>query len=161
MVDLIALQARDCGMDLESLLIDNYGDLVTYPHELPGTTTPFDLLFIGLGSDIDPGNAMGVYASSEVSDEEHPDAYNIGGFSDPAFDRLIESAKTSYDQAERVRLYRQAQEELAAQLPALFLWHMAITGAVRPTVATVAGPLDLTVPSWSWAPERLVVVANP
>jgi ABC-type transport system substrate-binding protein len=81
----------------------------------------------------------------------------MGGFSDPAFDRLVTEAGVTYDQAERTRLYRQAQEELAARLPALFLWNQALTNAVRPTVATVDGPLDLTLPNWAWQPERLVV----
>ena len=161
MADLIAAQARDCGMDLESLVIDDYGDLVTYPHHIPGTETPFDIVVVGLGSDVDPGNALSWYASSEVSDAKHPDAANMGGFSDPAFDRLLAEAKVTYDQAERTRLYRQAQEELAARLPALFLWNMALTNALRSTVATADGPLDLTVPNWAWQPERMVVVSNP
>ncbi len=140
MVDLIAAQARDCGMDLESLLVDDYGDLFTYPHDIPGTKTPFDLLLIVYGTGVGPADSLQWYTSSVVSDEEHPDGGNMGGFSDPAFDRLLAEAGATYDQADQVRLYRQAQEELAAQLPALFLWNQALTDAVRPTVATVDGP---------------------
>ena len=81
----------------------------------------------------------------------------MGGLSDPAFDRLLAEAGVTYDQADGASLYRQAQEELAAQLPALFLWNQALTEAVRPTVATVDGPLDLTLPDWSWQLERMVV----
>jgi ABC-type transport system substrate-binding protein len=157
MVDLIAAQARACGMDLESLLIDDYGDLLTYPHDIPGTKTPFDLLLIVYGTGVDPADSLEWYTSSYVSDEEHPDAGNMSGLSDPAFDRLLAEAGVTYDQADRASLYRQAQEELAAQLPALFLWNQALTNAVRPTVATVDGPIDLTLPNWAWQPERLVV----
>jgi ABC-type transport system substrate-binding protein len=157
MVDLIAAQARDCGMDLESLPVDGYGDLVTYPHYIPGTKTPFDLFLVVYPTAIGPADSLQWYTSAEVSDEEHPDAGNMGGFSDPAFDRLLAEAGVTYDQADRVSLYRQAQEELAAQLPAIFLWNQALTEAVRPTVATVDGPLDLTLPNWAWQPERLVV----
>ena len=160
MVDLIAAQARDCGMDLESLLIGDYGDLPTYPHDIPGTKTPFDLFLAVYGTGVGPAESLQWYISSYVSDEEHPDFGNMGGLSDPAFDRLLAEAGVTYDQAGRASLYRQAQEELAAQLPALFLWNQALTNAVRPTVATVDGPLDLTLPNWAWQPERLVVAAS-
>jgi len=157
MVDLIAAQARACGMDLESLLIDDYGDLSTYPHDIPGTKTPFDLLLVVYFTGVGPADSLQWYTSSEVSDQEHPDGGNMGGLSDPAFDRLLAEAGATYDQAGRASLYRQAQEELAARLPALFLWNQALTEAVRSTVATVDGPIDLTLPNWSWQPERLVV----
>ena len=158
MVDLIAAQARDCGMDLGSLPVDDYGDLFTYPHDIPGTKTPFDLLLVVYGTGVGPADSLQWYTSSVVSDEEHPDGGNIGGFSDPAFDRLLAEAAVTYDQTGGASLYRQAQEELAAQLPALFLWNQALTNAVRSTVATVDGPIDLTLPDWAWQPERLVVV---
>jgi ABC-type transport system substrate-binding protein len=161
MVDLIAAQARACGMDLESLLIDDYGDLLTYPHDIPGTKTPFDLLLVVYGTGVDPADSLEWFTSAEVSDEEHPDGGNMSGLSDPAFDRLLAEAGATYDQADRASLYRQAQEELAAQLPALFLWNRAVTDAVRPTVATIDGPLDLTLPNWAWQPERLVVTEEP
>ena len=66
----------------------------------------------------------------------------------------------TYDQAERVSLYRQAQEEIAAQLPYLFLWAANRYDAVRSAVTTVDGPLDLAVPNWAWQPERLVVAES-
>ncbi len=165
MVDLIAAQARDCGMDLRSLPLEGLwsgstspaADLLTYPHHIPGTKTPFDLLLVQYNTGVDPADSLQLYTSSEVSDEEHPYGANMGGFSDPAFDRLLAEAGATYDQAGRASLYRQAQEELAAQLPALFLWNRPVTDAVRPTVATVDGPLDLTLPNWAWQPERLVV----
>ncbi len=157
MADLIAAQARDCGMHLESLPIEGYGDLVTYPHDIPGTETPFDLLLIVYITGVSPADSLVYYTSSQVSDAERPDGMNMGGWSDPEFDRLLAAAEDTYDQAGRALLYRQAQEELAAQLPALFLWNQALTDAVRPTVATVDGPLDLTLLNWAWQPERLVV----
>lgn len=58
-------------------------------------------------------------------------------------------------------MYRQAQEELAAQLPAIFLWAGYGYDALRPVAATVDGPLDLAAPYWAWQPERLVVAATP
>ncbi len=133
MVDLIASQARDCGMDLRTLPLEDFwagstspaGGLFTYPHHLPGTDTPFDLMvFGGSGSGADPANGpiSSYFPSSQITDAEHPENANFGGFSDPAFDRLIADANATYDQADRARLLREAQEELAAQVPAIFLW---------------------------------------
>jgi len=103
-----------------------------------------------------------LFDSSSVSDAKHPENPNIGGFSDPAFDRLLAAGIATYDQAERTGIYRRAQEELAAQVPAIFLWAYLTQDDVRSAVATATGPLDLTAPNWAWQPERLVVeAANP
>ena len=164
MADLIATQARACGMDLKSVPTtydDIVGKLLQYPHDIPGTKTPFDLYFAAWIGGPDP-DITSIYASSAITDAAHPDGGggttgNFGGFSDPAFDRLLKAGKATYDQAERTRIYRQAQEELAAQLPAIFLWAAKGYDAMRSAVTTVSGPLDLTVPNWAWQPERLVV----
>jgi ABC-type transport system substrate-binding protein len=164
MADLIVAQARDCGMDLHGL--PTGWEVLTemlsaYPHNVPGTRTPFDLYLGGWIGGPDPGEAS-VYATSAITDAEHPDGSggatgNFGGFSDPAFDRLVAAGRATYDQAERTRIYRQAQEELAAQVPAIFLWAANGYDALRSTVTTVDGPLDLTAPNWAWQPERIVV----
>jgi ABC-type transport system substrate-binding protein len=65
-------------------------------------------------------------------------------------------AMATCDQAARAGLYRQVQQELAAQLPYVFLRAANGFGVVCSTVATVDGPLDLTAPNWAWQPERLV-----
>ena len=166
MADLIASQARDCGMDIRQdyLGTDAYDSVYQYPHDIPGTRTPFDLLLNGWTSNPDPDIAS-TYITAAITDAKHPDGSgeitgNFGGFSDPAFDRLIAAGRATYDQAERTRIYRQAQEELAAQVPAIFLWAANGYDALRLTVTTVDGSLDLTVPNWAWQPERLVVTAS-
>jgi peptide/nickel transport system substrate-binding protein len=167
MADLIALQARDCGMDLRSLPTswdDILGKLLQYPHNLPGTHTPFDLYLGGWENLPDPADALRIYASSNITDAKHPDGSqerpNSIGFTDPALDRLLEAASSTYDETERTRLYREVQQELAAQLPMLFLWASATYDVVRSTVTTVDGPLDLEAPHWAWQPERLVVLKS-
>jgi ABC-type transport system substrate-binding protein len=167
MADLIALQARDCGMDLRSRPItfdDILDTLLQYPHDIPGTQTPFDLYLGGWSVVLDPADGLGLYATSNITDAKHPDGTiqaNFTGFTDPVVDRLLEAAMSTYDQAERARLYRQVQQELAAQVPYVFLWASTSYDAVRSAVSTVDGPLDLTAPNWAWQPERLVVAANP
>jgi len=164
MADLIASQARDCGMDLggRQLADDAYDSFFNYPHDIPGTNAPFDLVLSGWSGGPDPDMAS-IYASSAITDAAHPRgegaSANFGGFSDPAFDRLIAAGKATYDQAERTRIYREAQEELASQVPAIFLWAANSYDALRTAVTTVDGPLDLTSPNWAWQPERMVVAS--
>jgi ABC-type transport system substrate-binding protein len=164
MTDLVAAQARDCGMDLRARPVswDQIVGLLQYPHLIPGTRTPFDL-YLGLYGLLpgDPDFALETLVSTYISDAAHPDGNSDEGadwtgFSDPALDSLVEQAKATYDRADQVRLYRQAQEEIAAQQPYLFLWASNTYDIVRSAVATVDGPLDLTAPNWAWQPERLV-----
>jgi peptide/nickel transport system substrate-binding protein len=163
MADLIALQARECGMDLRSRPAPR-GDLSVpgfflYPHLLPGTDQPFDLYLGGFSNTADPGPFVWL-VSSQVTDAEHPDGFNIGGFADPVVDRLVEAAMATYDQAERARLYRDAQREVAAQVPLVFLWADTSFDAMRAAVTTVDGPLDLEAPNWTWRLERMVVLES-
>ncbi len=163
MADLIAYQAGECGMDLRTRPM-TFDDIITmldnFPHDIPGTTTPFDLYIGGWTSAPDPAYPLSLFDSSNASDAAHPNYPNLGGFSDPAFDRLLAAGFASYDQAERTGIYRQAQEELAAQVPAIFLWALFSQDDLRSAVATATGPLDLTATNWTWQPERMVVVAS-
>jgi ABC-type transport system substrate-binding protein len=164
MADLIAREARDCGMDLKSLQLDRWTGiepmLSNYPHVIPGTTAPFDLFLVLWTTGPDPADGLGIYTSAQASSSEHPDHPNTGGFSDPAFDRLMDAGAATYGQAERTRIYRQAQEELTTQVPAIFLWAANGYDALRSAVTTVDGPLDLTAPNWAWQPERMVVATS-
>ena len=165
MADLIAGQARDCGMDLRSrptTFDDILNTLLQYPHDIPGTHTPFDLYIGGWSTVVDPADGFGLYASSNITDAKHPDQTtraNFTGFMDPVVDRLLEAATSTYDQVERTSLYRQAQQELAAQVPYVFLWASTSYDVVRSAVTVLGGPLDLTTPNWAWQPERMVVAA--
>ena len=161
MADLLALQARDCGMDVraEDLGTDAYFSVFTYPHLIPGTKTPFDLMLWGSDGGPDPDIGLSAYASTAIADAAHPDGFNFGGFSDPAFDALVAAGRATYDQAERTRIYRGAQEGLAAQVPAIFLSAWSGYDALRSAVTSVDGPLDLAAPYWAWQPERMVVAA--
>jgi peptide/nickel transport system substrate-binding protein len=163
MADLIASQARDCGMDLRSRPT-RFDDLLTmlnhYPHNIPGTNHPVDL-YVGIWAiGVDPADGFDFFASSNISDAKHPDGFNWTGFSDPTLDALVTAGRATYDPAARTRIYREAQQELAAQQPYLFLWANNTYDVVRAAVRTVGGPLDLTVPNWTWQPERMVVAAS-
>jgi ABC-type transport system substrate-binding protein len=161
MADLVANQARECGMDLHSRAVpkNTFFEVFTYPHDIPGTKTPFDLLLgAWIGVQAEPW-ILGPYLSSHITDGKNPSDENLIGFSDPAVDRLINAAMSTYDQAKRAGYYRQVQEELAAQLPNIFLFAYNSYDLVRAAVSTVDGPLDLTALYWPAQPERLVVTA--
>ncbi len=153
--DLIAFQARDCGMDLASSpqkLADIYA-LNKPPHYIPGTKTPFDLQIGGWLTGVDPGSILSSFHSSNAE-------YGLGGFSDPTLDSLLDAGAATYDRAERTRVYRQAQELLATEMPMIFFYALYGVDDLRPAVATADGPLDLATPYWAWQPERLVVVSD-
>jgi len=161
MADLIAAQARDCGTDLRTLPLgeDVYYRALYYPHHIPGTQTPWDLFLYGLGLSSDPAPYW--FTSSQIPSAKNPDSSNSSGFSDPLVDRLDAAQASTYDQAERARLLRQEQQEIAAQVPAIFLWIDTTHDAVRSAVTTVDGPLDLTVPNWALPQlSRIVVTAT-
>ena len=105
---------------------DIFPAMLTYPHDVPGIEHALRPLIGGFDLGADPASGLADYITSAINDAEHNDwsTYtNMGGFSDPAFDRLVEAGKATYDQAERTRIYRAAQEELASQLPVIFLWN--------------------------------------
>ena len=167
LADRISADARNCGMELVVRPLE-FGAIQAmfgeYPHTIPGTNQPFDI-YLGICggtciTGVDPDDSLSVLASSSATDAEHPDNANHGGFSDAAYDALLEAGKSTYDQAERARIYQQAQQELASQLPAIFLFANESYDVVRTAVATVDGPLDLDAPNWAWRPERMVVAAS-
>jgi ABC-type transport system substrate-binding protein len=161
--DLIALQARDCGMDLASMPVrfdeDIRALIAAYPHAIPGTKQPFDLYLGAWGNFPDPGTMTAAFDSRLITGPTRPDgnANDMIGFRDPEVDRLIDAALATYDKAERARIYRALQEVLAAQQPELFLWSPWQFGAVTSAVSTAGGSLDRTAPGWFCQPETLVV----
>ena len=168
MADLIALQAADCGMELTVDPVRFAGDIFAmienYPHDIPGTTTPFDLYLGAWGTFPDPGQSSGQWQSTTITSTARPDgsSNNMIGFADATADRLLAAAMNTDDQAERARLYRELQQELAAQQPVLFLWTFRAYAAVSPRVVSIGEPLDLRAPDWYWQPEKLaLLVASP
>jgi peptide/nickel transport system substrate-binding protein len=167
MVDLIAKDGRDCGIDLRSLPseLDPILDMLRwFPHAIPGTDRPFDIYVGGLTTGFDPGSFTSV-ASWHAATAEHPDAElrggNLSGLADAVVDNLVREGRATYDQAERARIYRELQREVAARLPVMFLWGANRTDLVRSAVAEVDGPLDLAATNWAWRPERMVLADGP
>ncbi len=59
---------------------------------------------------------------------------NNGGYSNPAYDALVQKSTTLQNQAERMRLFDEAEKILNADLPILPLFHASKTYALRKTV---------------------------
>jgi len=168
MADLVALQAADCGMELSVHPVTFEGDIFTmienYPHDIPGTTKPFDLYLGGWGGVPDPGTSQDQWRSATVTRPDLPDgsSNNMIGFADATADRLLAAAMDTNDQRDRARFYRELQQEFAAQQPVLFLYSLRAYSAVNSRLESVGQPLDLRAPHWYWQPEKLALpVAEP
>jgi ABC-type transport system substrate-binding protein len=156
MAQLISGEVRDCGIALTLSLSDFDGDLrkiLQPPNTGPGTDRPFDLYLLIWGNGWDPLSHLFDPAATLTQQQDGAD---FGGFSDPRVADLLARLQTTYDVDERADLYRQYQEILAEQQPALFLWHQARLDAASTGLRTTAGPLDLNLAHWYAFPERLV-----
>jgi ABC-type transport system substrate-binding protein len=160
-VELMALQALDCGMELHPRPLDFERSLLPmaneYPHVLPGTDQPFDAYFGGTGLSPDP-DLFDLFHSSEITapDKVGP---NFGGYANADVDKLLEASRTTYDVAERTRIIRQLQVALADDHPALFGYTFRSRVAMDARIETVAGgELDLSAPLWDWQFERIGLV---
>jgi peptide/nickel transport system substrate-binding protein len=155
--ELISLETRDCGMDLTLAQGDfsgNLGQLHTWPNTGPGTDKPFDLYLLGWVNTFDPSSRL--FDPGDISTEQNPYGSNIGGISDSRLTDILAKVRTIYDIDQRAALYRQYQEVLAEEQPALFLWHESRLDAAASALRTIDGPLDLNATRWYAFPERLV-----
>jgi ABC-type transport system substrate-binding protein len=154
----VALEARDCGMDLQPTQGDFGGGLrsiLTWPNHAPDSEEPFDLYLVVFGGGWDP--LTHVFASDAITTEANPNGVNFGGFSDPRLDELIRGLETTYDLNARADLFRQYQQIVTEEQPALFAWFQARLDAAAKGLRTVDGALDLDAPHWFAFPERLVL----
>jgi ABC-type transport system substrate-binding protein len=157
-VNLMSLFARDCGMDLKANQEDFGGALATilsWPNTPPGSKEPFDLYLLGWVTGLDPMPLQ--YTSAEVTRADDPNGINFGGFSNADLDRIVADLDTTYDLDRRADLYRQYQEIVLSEQPALFAYGATRQIVLRPGLARVNGPVDLSAMNWSSAPEQLVL----
>jgi ABC-type transport system substrate-binding protein len=83
----------------------------------------------------------------------------MGGFTNARIDEIVDKLLTTYNIDARAALYREYQAIVADQQPVLFAWHHVRLVALAPGLQSVDGPLDLGATNWSWAPERMVLLA--
>jgi peptide/nickel transport system substrate-binding protein len=90
----------------------------------------FEVLQLGWSGRIDPDNNIANYLSTGGGQ-------NVAGFSDPALDELLTRARTSTDQAERVRLYGEVVTTIHQADPIVYLYRQRNLTGVSDTASGV------------------------
>jgi ABC-type transport system substrate-binding protein len=168
LAELVATEARDCGMDLtvktgtgDQLLRGLPGDhpISRWPNHPPGSDQPFDMFLIGSvgGHDPDPAQQLECFKSEFIDTKENKDGCNYLGYANPQVDDLLDRASATVDVPQRADLYRQALAILAHDLPQLPLFYPLNRVALRNGVTSLKGPLQLDKPGWNWQLESLVL----
>ena len=71
---------------------------------------------------------------------------NIGNYSNPALDTLLDQARSERDVAKRIQLYQQAEQMIVQDAPALFISHPVSYMLVKPYVkGFVLTPIDIPI----------------
>lgn len=77
----------------------------------------FDMLVVGITTGADP-DPYAFFHSSQTKDP----GYNFSGYSTLPLDRSLEAARRTYDQAKRRDLYAGVFQQIATEVPVLFLY---------------------------------------
>lgn len=114
----------------------------------------YDLLYQGKHGQIfdqgwcadypDPENFIDVLFHSQAQQ-------NLGHYSNPELDALLEAARTERDVNRRIQLYQQAEELLIWDAPAIFLRHSISYVLVKPYVqGYTLTPIDISFGRYLW-----------
>ena len=162
-MDLVAEQARDCGIELTVVPADSatvLEPLNTFPHVPGGYGEPFDAVFLGWIHGWDPSDIL--FDSRFASSEEQPDGVNVMGYRNPRIDALLDAGIATYDQRERARIYREYQTILAEDRPVLFAWAFRLRDAITAGVRLADGSqINERSGYWWWRLEELMVASDP
>jgi peptide/nickel transport system substrate-binding protein len=120
-------QLRPAGIALE---VRSYEFATLYADVLKGNFQLFTLQWVGAS---DPDMLRRVFHSSQIP----PTGFNRGYYQSAEVDRLIDAATVSTDDAERGRLYREAQRRIAEDAPYISLWYKTNVAVARPGVSGV------------------------
>jgi len=76
---------------------------------------------------------------------------NIGNYSNPELDSLLEEARLEQDVTRRIGLYQQAEQMIVQEAPALFLMHGVSYELVKPYVkGFVLTPISIPLERYMW-----------
>jgi len=95
-----------------------------------GNVQMYTLQWVGV---TDPDMLRRAFHSSQVP----PSGFNRGYYKNPEVDRLIDAASVSLDEAERRRLYQEAQRLIAADVPYVSLWYKTNVAVAQADLAGV------------------------
>ncbi len=143
-----------------------YGDVGPYitavitlwQEELDVTIEPVMLEPFAYYDELYAGNTGHFYSSGWCADYPDPQNFldilyhsdstqNIGGFSSPEIDTLLEAARSEKDVARRMAMYQEAERRIVAQAPVVFTSHGLTAVLVSPALeGYVLTPIG--VPQW-------------
>ena len=76
---------------------------------------------------------------------------NIGNYSNPALDAILDQARIEQDVSKRIQLYQQAEQIIVQDAPALFISHDVSYMLVKPYVkGFVLTPIDIPIERYLW-----------
>jgi oligopeptide transport system substrate-binding protein len=109
----------------------------------------YDLLYSGKHGQIFSGGWCADYPDPENFSDVlfHSGAQqNIGNYSNPALDAILDQARTEQDVSRRIGLYQQAEQLIVQEAPALFISHYVNYVLVKPYVkGYVLTPIDIPI----------------
>jgi peptide/nickel transport system substrate-binding protein len=112
---VIQQDLRRVGIDLD---VRSYEFATMFADVVSGNFQIMSLIWVG-GAMIDPDILRRVFHSQQVP----PNGFNRGRYSNPEVDRLLDEASMSLDEAQRRRLYGEAQKIIAADAPYIPIWN--------------------------------------
>lgn len=135
----------DAGVDLELVPADVHTINASYIRP-----RNFDMIMIGQNVGIDE-DLYSFWHSSQITDP----GLNLTGFSDPKVDKLLEQVRKSSDEKYRAERYKQIQEVLLAEQPAIYLYsplHVSVIGKEIHTAKQkrISQPNDILNNIYDW-----------
>ncbi|MBM3152158.1 MAG: peptide ABC transporter substrate-binding protein [Chloroflexi bacterium] len=80
---------------------------------------------------------------------------NLGNYSNPALDAILDAARVEQDVTERIALYQQAEQMVVNDAPALFTVHSLSYVLVKPYVrGYVLTPIDIPLERYLWLEDK-------
>lgn len=132
--EFFRLQAAVIQADLAAvgiaLDVRSYEFATLYADVLRGNFQMFTLQWVGVS---DPDMLRRVFHSGQMP----PVGFNRGFYSNPDVDRLIDSATVETDDTVRRRLYGDAQQLIADDVPYVSLWHKTNVAIAQPDLEGV------------------------
>ncbi|MBA2556755.1 MAG: hypothetical protein H0V12_05320 [Chloroflexi bacterium] len=156
----------NCGFDMSIREVE-FGTvlvpMLSWPHMQQGKTgneleKQFDAYFGGWGTGFDP-DPYALWHSSQCTTADQADTYNYICFQNDRADELIQEGLAELDQDARAEIYQEFEAILAEDLPYLFAWSDVAREALRTSISTTEGDLQLNSPQWHWELHNLTNTA--
>ncbi len=141
--EFIRLQAAVIQQDLKQVGIEldvrSYEFATLYADVLKGNFQLFTLQWVGVS---DPDMLRRVFHSKQMP----PSGFNRGYYENPEVDRLIDAAMLAETDADRRRLYGEAQKRIAEDAPYISLWYKTNVAVSRTNIegVTLSPSADFT-----------------